>query len=82
MFDTGMPICEAFAQVEHQPNIYDVVHVKYLDEVCTVLLWLNSLNFVSVKYKFINDLIIIDATIVCKLIWNLFKNGRIGGKVS
>lgn len=29
----GMPLHEAFAQVEHQPNIYDVVHVKYLDEV-------------------------------------------------
>lgn len=33
-FDAGMPISEAFAQIEHQPNIYDVVHVKYLDEVC------------------------------------------------
>lgn len=31
---TGMPICEAFAQIEQQPNIYDVVHVKYFDEVC------------------------------------------------
>ncbi|XP_008775646.1 UPF0183 protein At3g51130 isoform X1 [Phoenix dactylifera] len=31
-FTLGMPICEAFAQIEHQPNIYDVVHVKYLDE--------------------------------------------------
>jgi len=30
-----MPICEAFAQIEQQPNIYDVVHVKYYDEVCT-----------------------------------------------
>ncbi|KAF8406502.1 hypothetical protein HHK36_008591 [Tetracentron sinense] len=29
---TGMPICEAFAQIEQQPNIYDVVHVKYIDE--------------------------------------------------
>ena len=29
----GMPICEAFAQIEQQPNIYDVVHVKYFDEV-------------------------------------------------
>lgn len=28
-----MPICEAFAQIEQQPNIYDVVHVKYFDEV-------------------------------------------------
>ncbi|CAJ1930345.1 unnamed protein product [Sphenostylis stenocarpa] len=28
----GMPICEAFAQIEQQPNIYDVVHVKYFDE--------------------------------------------------
>ncbi|ERN10848.1 UPF0183 protein At3g51130 [Amborella trichopoda] len=31
-FNLGMPICEAFAQIEQQPNIYDVVHVKYLDE--------------------------------------------------
>lgn len=30
---SGMPICEAFAQIEQQPNIYDVVHVKYYDEV-------------------------------------------------
>jgi hypothetical protein len=30
----GMPISDAFAQIEHQPNIYDVVHVKYFDEVC------------------------------------------------
>lgn len=28
-----MPICDAFAQIEQQPNIYDVVHVKYYDEV-------------------------------------------------
>lgn len=32
-FFSGMPICEAFAQIEQQPNIYDVVHVKYYDEV-------------------------------------------------
>ncbi|URE26040.1 Dihydrouridine synthase (Dus) [Musa troglodytarum] len=31
-FNLGMPLHEAFAQVEHQPNLYDVVHVKYLDE--------------------------------------------------
>ncbi|KAL8098074.1 PHAF1 protein At3g51130-like [Apium graveolens] len=31
-FSLGMPICEAFAQIENQPNIYDVVHVKYFDE--------------------------------------------------
>ncbi|XP_068640141.1 PHAF1 protein At3g51130-like isoform X1 [Aristolochia californica] len=31
-FTLGMPICEAFAQIEQQPNIYDVVHVKYHDE--------------------------------------------------
>lgn len=36
---SGMPICEAFAQIEHQPNIYDVVHVKYFDEV-VLMLWL------------------------------------------
>ncbi|KAA3457534.1 UPF0183 protein isoform X2 [Gossypium australe] len=31
-FTLGMPICEAFAQIEQQPKIYDVVHVKYYDE--------------------------------------------------
>ncbi|KAL9248837.1 PHAF1 protein-like protein [Drosera capensis] len=31
-FSLGMPICEAFMQIEQQPNIYDVVHVKYFDE--------------------------------------------------
>jgi hypothetical protein len=31
-FTLGMPISDAFAQIEHQPNIYDVVHVKYFDE--------------------------------------------------
>ncbi|CAN1344435.1 PHAF1 protein At3g51130 [Linum perenne] len=31
-FSLGMPICEAFAQIEQQPNLYDVVHVKYYDE--------------------------------------------------
>ncbi|GJN39342.1 hypothetical protein PR202_gb28453 [Eleusine coracana subsp. coracana] len=31
-FKLGMPISDAFAQIEHQPNIYDVVHVKYSDE--------------------------------------------------
>ncbi|XP_064991225.1 PHAF1 protein At3g51130-like isoform X8 [Musa acuminata AAA Group] len=31
-FTLGMPLHEAFAQVDHQPNIYDVVHVKYFDE--------------------------------------------------
>jgi hypothetical protein len=30
----GMPISDAFAQIEHQPNIYDVVHVKYFNKVC------------------------------------------------
>lgn len=34
---SGMPICEAFAQIENQPNIYDVVHVKYFDEVHLML---------------------------------------------
>ncbi|TQD74760.1 hypothetical protein C1H46_039709 [Malus baccata] len=31
-FTIGMPICEAFAQIEQEPNIYDVVHVKFYDE--------------------------------------------------
>lgn len=35
---TGMPISEAFAQIEQRPNIYDVVHVKYLDEVCRIII--------------------------------------------
>lgn len=30
-----MPIGDAFARIEEQPNIYDVVHVKYSDEVLT-----------------------------------------------
>lgn len=30
-----MPICDAFARIEEQPDIYDVVHVKYSDEVLT-----------------------------------------------
>lgn len=33
---SGMPICEAFAQIEQQPNIYDVVHVKHFDEVFSI----------------------------------------------
>lgn len=31
-FSIGMPICDAFARIEEQPDIYDVVHVKYSDE--------------------------------------------------
>ncbi|KAK4346906.1 hypothetical protein RND71_033245 [Anisodus tanguticus] len=31
-FTLGSPISEAFGQIEQQPNIYDVVHVKYYDE--------------------------------------------------
>uniref|UniRef100_A0A0D9WU38 Uncharacterized protein n=1 Tax=Leersia perrieri TaxID=77586 RepID=A0A0D9WU38_9ORYZ len=31
-FTLGMPISDAFAQIESQPNLYDVVHVKYFDE--------------------------------------------------
>lgn len=31
-FSLGMPISEAFVQIEQQPNIYDVVQVKYYDE--------------------------------------------------
>ncbi|WVZ82874.1 hypothetical protein U9M48_030083 [Paspalum notatum var. saurae] len=27
-----MPISDAFAQIERQPNICDVVHIKYFDE--------------------------------------------------
>jgi hypothetical protein len=32
-FTLGMPISDAFAQIEGQPTLYDVVHVKYFDEV-------------------------------------------------
>lgn len=46
----GMPICEAFAQIEQQPNIYDVVHVKYFDEV-----WLMCL----LQVKWIDVMIVI-----------------------
>lgn len=35
-FVSGMPISKAFAQIEQQPKIYDVVHVKYFDEVCSL----------------------------------------------
>lgn len=31
-FNLGMPIGDAFYQIEQQPHIYDVVRVKYLDE--------------------------------------------------
>ncbi|KAK1549245.1 hypothetical protein Q3G72_005179 [Acer saccharum] len=31
-FAPWMSICEAFALIEQQPNIYGVVHVKYFDE--------------------------------------------------
>jgi hypothetical protein len=31
-FTLGMPISDAFAQIEGQPTLYDVVHVKYFDE--------------------------------------------------
>ncbi|XP_019422530.1 PREDICTED: UPF0183 protein At3g51130-like isoform X2 [Lupinus angustifolius] len=31
-FSLGMRISEAFAQIEQQPKIYDVVHVKYYNE--------------------------------------------------
>lgn len=48
-FGPGMPICEAFAQIEQQPSIYDVVHVKYFDEVFVsilrILLFYSSLRF-------------------------------------
>ncbi|WZZ17117.1 hypothetical protein YC2023_110206 [Brassica napus] len=29
---SGMPICDAFGKIEQDPNVYDVVHVKYYDE--------------------------------------------------
>ena len=29
----GMPVCEAFAYVEQHRSFFDVVHVKYNDEV-------------------------------------------------
>lgn len=48
---SGMPICEAFAQIEHQPNIYDVVHVKYFDEVVLML----SLMFITEMWILVNQ---------------------------
>lgn len=45
----GMPICEAFAQIEQQPNIYDVVHVKYFDEV-----WFRELHAYFVIFQKFN----------------------------
>lgn len=31
--NVGMPICEVFAQVNEQPNVFDMVHLKDYDEV-------------------------------------------------
>ncbi|KMZ72432.1 hypothetical protein ZOSMA_164G00140 [Zostera marina] len=31
-FTIGMPICEVFAQVNEQPNVFDMVHLKDYDE--------------------------------------------------
>uniref|UniRef100_A0A0D6R3Y6 Uncharacterized protein n=1 Tax=Araucaria cunninghamii TaxID=56994 RepID=A0A0D6R3Y6_ARACU len=36
-FTLGIPICEAFACIEQNPSIYDVVHVKYHDEEPLIL---------------------------------------------
>ncbi|KAG0588722.1 hypothetical protein KC19_2G264300 [Ceratodon purpureus] len=36
-FNLGMPVCEAFAYVEQHRSFFDVVHVKYNDEVRFVL---------------------------------------------
>ena len=33
----GMPVCEAFAYVEQHRSFFDVVHVKYNDDVSFVL---------------------------------------------
>lgn len=52
IFDgSGMPICEAFAQIEQQPNIYDVVHVKYYDEVSFFFL-LDILSLLEILHYF------------------------------
>ncbi|CAM9003878.1 unnamed protein product [Rhodiola kirilowii] len=48
-FSLGMPICESFAQIEQQPNIYDVVHVKYLDERLR-LIEIFDVNHLQMRY--------------------------------
>ena len=34
----GMPVCEALAYVEQHKSLFDVVHVKYNDEVSMIAL--------------------------------------------
>lgn len=34
--DLGMPVCEALAYVEQHKSLFDVVHVKYNDEVSII----------------------------------------------
>ena len=34
----GMPVCEALAYVEQHKSLFDVVHVKYNDEVSIIVL--------------------------------------------
>jgi len=37
-FVLGMPVCEALAYVEQHKSLFDVVHVKYNDEVSIIAL--------------------------------------------
>jgi hypothetical protein len=41
----GMPVCEALAYVEQHRAVFDVVHVKYNDEVQKGSFFLFSLDF-------------------------------------
>ncbi|RDY03319.1 UPF0183 protein, partial [Mucuna pruriens] len=47
-FSLRMPIYEAFAQIEQQPNLCDVVHVKYFDEEPLKLDIIMALIFASI----------------------------------
>ncbi|XP_021642173.2 PHAF1 protein At3g51130 isoform X1 [Hevea brasiliensis] len=43
-FSLGMPICEALAQIEEQRNTYDVVDVRFYDEVSTASFCNNTIT--------------------------------------
>lgn len=47
-----MPIGDAFNQVEQQPHIYDVVRVKYLDEVWYLVL--ETIHYLDFVFDVIN----------------------------
>lgn len=45
--NVGMPICEVFAQVNEQPNVFDMVHLKDYDEVWSAI-YSSSIYFDSI----------------------------------